>query len=150
MREERRFAVVVMVAALVVLGWFLAKWLMSRGASQSDGGQGGGSSSGGSWGGGSSSGGGGGGGSFALDSAFPLKNGSRGAEVLHLQKWLNATTAGKYLGVTAGWLKPTVNAHQAIAEDSIFGSNTEAALYGASGYKTCSKSYYDTMDMGNY
>lgn len=148
MRQERRFAVVIMVGALVLLGWFLAKWLMSKGSSQSDDGQDG-SGSGGSWGGGSS-GSGGGGGSFTLDSAFPLKRGSRGAEVLHLQKWLNATTGGKYRGVTAGWTKPTVNAHQAIDEDSIFGANTEAALYGASGYKTCSKSYYDTMDMANY
>lgn len=138
-KQEKRIAVIVMVGALVVLGWFFAKWMMKKksGEGGSDSGSGSGSSGGG---GGSSSGG---------SSVFPLKRNSRGSEVRCLQRWLTDTKNGITPGML-NWTGTTVYSHPAVTEDGIFGPKTEASFKAATGYTACSKDYYDKMKIYNH
>lgn len=142
MKQEKRIAVVIMVGALVVLGWFLAKWLMGRKETSSEGVSGGGSSSSGGSSGGSSS-------SLYTSDAFPLRKGSGGARVSHLQKWLNYTKDGILPGQLA-WSGTTVFPHSSVTVDGKFGANTEAVFHKATGYTSCNDSYYNLMRMGDY
>ena len=80
--------------------------------------------------------------------AFPLKRGSQGAEVRHLQRWLNAS--GPYPPYQN--LDSQLQPHNAINVDGIFGPKTEAALKTATGgiYSYVTKAYYDVKNMQNF
>ena len=80
--------------------------------------------------------------------AFPLKKGSQGAEVRHLQRWLNAS--GPYPPYQN--LDSQLQPHNAINVDGIFGIKTEAALKTATGgiYSYVTKAYYDMKNMQNF
>lgn len=88
------------------------------------------------------------GGSVANSKAFPLKRGSQGAEVRHLQRWLNSTGSfPPYVNID-----PTIQPHNSISVDGIFGPKTEAALKTATGgiYSYVTKAYYDMKNMQNF
>lgn len=80
--------------------------------------------------------------------AFPLKRLSQGAEVRHLQSWLNAT--GPYPPYRN--LDSQIQPHNTINVDGIFGPKTEAALKTATGgvYSYVTKAYYDMKNMQNF
>lgn len=88
------------------------------------------------------------GGSVANSKVFPLKRLSQGAEVRHLQRWLNSTGPyPPYANIDA-----TIQPHNSINVDGIFGPRTEAALKTATGgiYTYVTKAYYDMKNMQNF
>lgn len=135
LKEEKRIAVVIFVGCLVVIGIFVAKWIIKRKEEGKDFtfgiGRGGSEDN--------SSG-------NQTESVFPLKKGSRGAEVKHLQGWLNATS-NQYVSLN---YDPLVQPHDAVDVDSIFGPKTEAALLQAINCKTVSEDYYKLKNMKNF
>lgn len=129
MKEERKIAVIIMVGALVILGWFLAKWLLSKSKSTTTDTTEGGTTE--------------------TVATFPLRKGSGitlpgSAEVTHLQKWLNATAVP---GMSAA---NGILPHSQVAVDGKFGSETESSLFTATGLKQVTQAYYLAKGMQNY
>lgn len=84
----------------------------------------------------------------ANSSVFPLKFGSQGAEVRHLQSWLNSTgSMPPYIN-----LDSTIQPHNAINVDGIFGVKTLAALKAATGgmYSYVTRAYYELKNMHKF
>lgn len=129
MKEEKKIAVIIMVGALVILGWFLAKWLINKSKTTTtdtttDG-------------------------SSEAAATFPLRKGSGitlpgSEEVTHLQKWLNATAVP---GMSAA---SEILPHSQVAVDGKFGSETENSLYTATSMKQVTQAYYLSKGMQNY
>lgn len=78
---------------------------------------------------------------------FPLKRGSSGNEVRHLQRWLNSTGPAPYAN-----LDPTITYHSPVDVDGKFGPKTEASLRQATKgmYTYVTKAYYDMKNMQNF
>lgn len=78
---------------------------------------------------------------------FPLKRGSSGNEVRHLQRWLNSTGPAPYAN-----LDPTITHHSPVDVDGKFGPKTEASLRQATKnmYTYVTKAYYDMKNMQNF
>lgn len=134
--KKTRLQVIIAVVGLLILAYYLSKWIEKKMTSSDDGDD--------------FSFGVGRGGSDTAD-VFPLRKGSGitlpgGEEVTHLQKWLNA---GPIIGLsqpTADGIQP----HNSVTVDGKFGSETENSLHQATGMTQVTQAYYITKGMQNY
>ncbi len=135
--KKTRLQVIIAVVGLLILAYYLSKWIEKKMTSSDDGddfsfGVGRGSSD------------------DNTPATFPLRKGSGislpgSQEVLHLQQWLNATGPAPKANYD-----PTVMAHDWVNPDGKFGDLTEAALYQATSMKQVSQAYYLAKGMQNY
>lgn len=128
--------VTVIVSVLVILGVVVAKWLMKKtnntGESDSESVTENSSDIGSS---------------TYQNTGFPLRRGSKGSEVKHLQSWLNAT--GNVLGFSRNY-DPMIAAHNNLTVDGKFGVLTETSLKQATGMTSVTQAYYITKGMANF
>lgn len=134
MSKKNTLKIIVIVGVLVILGVILAKWLM-RTQNSEDSGESATNDSSGS------------GGNTYQNTGFPLRRGSKGSEVSHLQSWLNAT--GNVQGISRNY-DPTIAAHNSLNVDGKFGYLTETSLKQATGMTSVTQAYYITKGMANF
>lgn len=133
--RKTQLQVIVAIIALLILAYYLSKWIEKKMTSSSNEDET------------STSGGGG---ESDTPATFPLRKGSGislpgSREVLHLQQWLNATGPAPKANYD-----PTVLLHDWVNPDGKFGDKTEKALYQATSMRQVSQAYYLSKGMQNY
>lgn len=130
MKQEKRIAVIIMVAALVVISIIVARWLTKHKSTDS------GDTSDEPTSGGNTQ-----------TASFPLRRGSRGTQVTQLQRWLNTNTSGLIYDTSDGLIY--VSQHNSVGVDGQFGAETERELKAATGMTEVSKDYFTKTYMNS-
>lgn len=133
LQKEKRIAVVIMVAGLVIIGYYLAKWLMNKDKSLESGSEETPNEP-----------------ITVTASDFPFGYGSRGEKVACLQRFLNIIN-NQWSKTSAGWAYVQNRNLPTLVVDGIWGDKTEAVFKGIFSHKTnCDKALWDNYNIGKY